>query len=77
MIHLKRLSVSGYDSAVYDLVKTGGRQRPKQKLQIKPVTTRRGEPCDQFVLLLLLLSLTVWFSPGLHSIRLIFIILRT
>ena len=77
MIHLKRLSVSGYDPAVYDLVKTGGSQRPKQKLQIKPVTTRRGERCDQFVLLLLPPSLTIWFSLGLHSIRLIFIILRT
>lgn len=75
MIHLKRLSVSGYDPAVYDLVKTGGSQRPKQKLQIKPVTTRRGEPCDQFFLLLL--SMTIRFSLGLHSIRSIFIILRT
>ena len=69
MIHSKRFSASSYDSAVQDLVKTGGSQRPKQKGQIKPITTRRGEPCDQFVLLLLLLSLTIWFSLGLHSIH--------
>ena len=75
MTHLKRLSVSGYDSAVYDVVKTRGSQ--KQKRKIKPITTRRGEPCDQFALLLLLRSLTIRFSLGLHSIRLLFIILRT
>ena len=77
MIHSKRLSASGYDSAVYDLVKTRGSQIPKQKRQIKPITTRSGKPCDQFVLLPLPLSLTISFSLGLHSIRLIFIILRT
>ena len=71
------ISASGYGSAVCDLVKTTGSQRPKQKRQSKPITTLRGEPCDQFVLLLLLRSLTIRFSLGLHSIRLIFIILRT
>ena len=73
----KRFSASGYGSTVYDLVKTTRSQSPKQKRQSKPVTTRRGEPCDQFVLLLLLRSLTIRFSLGLHSIRLIFIILGT
>ena len=57
MIHSKRLSASGYDSAVYDLVKTRGSQIPKQKRQIKPITTRSGKACDQFVLLPLPLSL--------------------
>ena len=65
------ISASGYGSAVCDLVKTTGSQRPKQKRQSKPIRTRRGEPCDWFVLPLLLLlpSLPIWFSLGLHTIH--------